>query len=80
MLFFYNRRLSPLTQDTSEGTLEPKSRLPEEIDQRKRQMLRAGISAAVAIPIIYWGWKASFHLSDQFRAQHRYCYLNFSRT
>jgi Ca2+/Na+ antiporter len=49
---FYNRRLSPVTQDTREGTLEPKSRLPEGIDQRKRQMLRAGISAAVAVPII----------------------------
>lgn len=55
MLFFYNRRLSPLTQDTREGTLEPKSCPPAGIDQRKRQMLRAGISAAIAVPIIYLG-------------------------
>jgi DMSO/TMAO reductase YedYZ molybdopterin-dependent catalytic subunit len=52
---FYNRRLKPLTQDTRESILIHKSRPPEGIDQRKRQMLRAGISAAVAVPIIYLG-------------------------
>ena len=76
---FYNRRLKPLTQDTRESILIPKSRPPEGIDQRKRQMLRAGILPQLLNLLYTWGWKPSFHLSEQFRGQRRYCYLNFSR-
>ena len=51
----YNRTPESVIEAPKERIKASKPDSGEQIDQRKRQMLRAGIAAAVSIPVIYLG-------------------------